>query len=170
MIQVYTGDGKGKTTAALGLAMRAVGHGLRVMIIQFLKGGGPYGELRTAEYLSPLLTIKEMGRGCFVDRKTPQPEDIKACRHALMLAKEAICSKEFDLVVLDEVNVAIDLGLVSTQDILELLAARPAGVEVVLTGRHAPPELIERADLVTEMREVKHYYRKGILARKGIEY
>jgi cob(I)alamin adenosyltransferase len=170
LIQVYTGNGKGKTTAALGLALRAVGQGLRVLVIQFMKGNISYGELEAARKLSPLLTILPMGRETFVSREHPDPEDITLAEKAFALAKEAIGNPAYELVILDEINVAVDYKLIALLDLLSLLDQKPDRVELVLTGRHAAPEVMEKADLVTEMREIKHYYRKGIPARKGIEH
>jgi cob(I)alamin adenosyltransferase len=169
MVQVYTGDGKGKTTAALGLACRAVGHGYNVLIIQFIKGSIEYGELESARRLAPHLTIRPMGRGCRVSRENPDPEDVKLCREGMLYAQRAIASGEYDIVVLDEINVAVDLGLVRKEEVLRLLDERPPHVELILTGRRAAPEIMERADLVTEMKEIKHYYRKGVASRTGIE-
>ncbi|MFB0506072.1 MAG: cob(I)yrinic acid a,c-diamide adenosyltransferase [Thermodesulfobacteriota bacterium] len=169
MVHVYTGAGKGKTTAALGLAMRALGHGLKVYVIQFMKGNIRYGEVEMARQLSPNLVIKQMGRDTFVDRNNPDSIDIELAQKAFQLAKDVIGGGEYDIVVLDEINVAVDYGLVSLQALLGLLESRPTHVELVLTGRDAKGELIERADLVTEMVEVKHYYRQGTHSRKGIE-
>ena len=169
MIQVYTGDGKGKTTAALGLACRAAGHGYKILIIQFMKGNRDYGELETARRLAPQLTIRPMGRGCRISREDPDPEDVKLCREAMLYAQRAIIGGEYDIVVLDEINVAVDLGLVPKEEVLKLLDERPARLELILTGRHACREIVERADLVTEMKEIKHYYQKGIQSREGIE-
>jgi len=169
MVQVYTGDGKGKTTAALGLALRAIGHGLKVFVIQFMKGNIEYGELECARWLSPFLTIRQMGRETFVSKENPDPEDVRLAQEALKLAKELVYKGEYDIIILDEINVAIDFGLISKGEVLELIERRPPHVELVLTGRYAPPEVIEKADLVTEMREVKHYYQRGVLSREGIE-
>jgi cob(I)alamin adenosyltransferase len=170
MIQVYTGDGKGKTTAALGLACRAVGHGFKVIMIQFLKGNMEYGEIATAKKLAPYLTIKQMGRGCLLKKSNnPEPEDIRAAQDGVALAHEVLQKGDYDIVILDEITVALDLGLIDTKAVLRLMDERPPHVELVLTGRYAPPEIIERADLVTEMEEIKHYYRQGIEARMGIE-
>lgn len=169
MIQVYTGDGKGKTTAALGLACRAVGHGYKVLIIQFIKGDVDYGELETARRLAPHLTIRPMGRGCRISHESPDPEDVKLCHEAVLYAQRAIASGEYDIVVLDEINVAVNLGLIQKEEVLALLNERPSNVELVLTGRHAAQEIIDSADLVTEMVEIKHYYQKGIQSRVGIE-
>ena len=169
LIQVYTGNGKGKTTAALGLALRAVGHGLKVLIIQFMKGNINYGELESAKKLSPYLTIKQMGRETFVSKTDPDPIDIKLAQEGFSLAKKAIENGEYDIVILDEINVAIDYGLIPLSDLLDVLDTKPVGVELLLTGRNAKPEILERADLVTEMVDRKHYYKKGIPARNGIE-
>jgi len=169
LIQVYTGDGKGKTTAALGLALRAAGHRFRVIMIQFLKGGIAYGELKSAKKLSPCLTIVPMGRECFVDKKKPHPVDLRWARKGWQLSKEAVQSRKYEVVILDEVNVAVDYGLVPLDELLDLMKNKPENVELILTGRWARPEVLRQADLVTEMKEVKHYYRKGIESRIGIE-
>jgi len=169
MIQVYTGNGKGKTTAALGLACRAAGYGYRTFMIQFMKGNLEYGELETAKKLPSCITIRQMGRETFVDPTNPHPEDIKLAQEALALSREVVLSGEYDVVVLDEINVAVHMGLVDKEAVLRLLDERPSHVEVVLTGRGAAPEIIEKADLVTEMVEVKHYYSRGVQSRKGIE-
>ncbi len=169
LIQVYTGNGKGKTTAALGLALRAVGHGLKVLIVQFMKGERGYGELESAKNLSPYLTIKSMGRDAFVSKSDPNPEDTLWAQKGLQLARDAIGSREYDIIILDEINMAIDYGLIPLSDLLHLLDSKPDTVELVLTGRNARPEVMEKADLVTEMVERKHYYKKGVKARKGIE-
>ena len=170
MIQVYTGNGKGKTTASLGLALRAIGHGYRVYIIQFMKGDIEYGELISAKkLLSPYLTIKQMGRADFVNRENPEKLDIDWAKKAFKLAKEVVLGGKYDVVILDEVNVAVDFGLVLQEDLLELMRDKPENVELVLTGRYAKPEVVQKADLVTEMLDIKHYYAGGIEARKGIE-
>ncbi len=169
LVQVYTGNGKGKTSAAFGLALRAIGRGLKVYIIQFIKGGFDYGELYIIDKL-PNLKLKAFGRGKFVTQKPPGKEDIKLAEEALQLAKGVVESREYDLVILDEINVALNLKLISLEKVLELVRSKPKHVELVLTGRYAPSEIIEAADLVTEMREVKHPYNKGFQARKGIEY
>jgi len=169
LIQVYTGDGKGKTSAALGLALRAIGHGLKVLIVQFMKGNINYGEIESAKKLSPELTIKQMGRDTFVSKNQPDPIDVELAKKGLSIVKEAILNKEYDIIILDEINVAVDYGLIPLSELLELIDSKPNTVELVLTGRNARPEVIEKADLVTEMVEIKHYYNKGIQARKGIE-
>ena len=169
LIQVYTGNGKGKTTAALGLALRAVGHQLKVLIIQFMKGGDSGGEKAAAQRLSPYLTIKKTGRDTFISKSHPEPVDLKLAEEGLAQAKKAIESKEYDIVILDEINLAVDFGLIPLSDVLGLIDSKPDTVELILTGRNAHSEIIERADLVTEMVERKHYYQKGVPARKGIE-
>ncbi len=169
LIQVYTGNGKGKTTAALGLALRAVGREMRVCIIQFMKGGGPYGEHLAAPRLAPYLTIVTTGRPGWVNRDNPDPEDIRCAREALDLARAALTSGEYALVILDEINGAVAFGLLGVDELLDLMESKPPEVELVLTGRNADERVIAAADLVTEMREVKHYYKAGVAARVGIE-
>lgn len=169
LIQVYTGNGKGKTTAALGLALRAVGREMRVCMIQFMKGGGPYGEQLAAEKLAPFLTILQTGRDDWCRKSTPSPDDIHLAREALALAEEKLTGDQYEIVILDEINNAVHYGLVSVDDVLQLIALKPETVELVLTGRNADERIIAAADLVTEMREIKHYYKKGTPARRGIE-
>jgi cob(I)alamin adenosyltransferase len=169
LIQVYTGNGKGKTTAALGLALRAVGHGLKVLMIQFMKGNPAYGELESARKLSPYLTIIPTGREVFVSKSNPDPLDLEHAQDGFAMAKKAIENREYDIVILDEINVAIDYGLIQLSDLLSLLENKPKEVGIVLTGRNAKAEIVERADLVTEMLDRKHYYDKGVSALKGIE-
>jgi cob(I)alamin adenosyltransferase len=168
-VQVYTGNGKGKTTAALGLALRAAGHGFRVYIAQFLKGQA-YGELEGVRRLSPLVTIRQFGRKGFVHvTENPDDEDILRARRGLAQSLRAMLSGRFRIIVLDEVNVALHFRLLDEPAVASFLDQRPADVEVVLTGRYAPAWLIRRADLVTEMKDRKHYYTKGVRARLGIE-
>lgn len=168
-LQVYTGNGKGKTTAALGLALRAAGHGLRSYIGQFLKGQR-YGELAAVKKLSPLITLRQFGRKGFIHvTENPEDEDIRRARGGLRKCQAAMLSKRYDLVILDEINVALYFKLLSEKDVHGFLDRKPDNVEVVLTGRYAPASVIRRADLVTDMRERKHYYRKGVPARIGIE-
>ncbi|MBU7043304.1 MAG: cob(I)yrinic acid a,c-diamide adenosyltransferase [Theionarchaea archaeon] len=166
-VHVYTGNGKGKTTAALGLAMRATGHELRVYMIQFMKGRINYGELETAK-LIPNFTIKQFGRPDFVSKEHPDPEDIKLAQEGLNHAKDIILSGEYDIVILDEINVAMDFALISSEPVLSLLEERPPSVELILTGRNCPREIVKVADYVTEMLEIKHPYTEGTMARKGI--
>ncbi|MEM3731686.1 MAG: cob(I)yrinic acid a,c-diamide adenosyltransferase [Candidatus Bathyarchaeia archaeon] len=169
LVQVYTGNGKGKSSAAFGLALRAVGRGLKVYIIQFIKGGFDYGELYVVDRL-PNLTLKAFGRGKFVTEKPPAEEDVKLAEEALALAEAVVKSGDYDMVILDEVNVALKLKLIKIERVIELIRSKPKHVELVLTGRHAPKQIIELADLVTEMREIKHPFNKGFPAREGIEF
>ena len=171
LIIVHTGPGKGKTTAALGLAMRAVGSGLRVLMVQFIKGSWHYGELDAAEMLGKdKLTIRPMGRGFVKLGGEIDPEDQKAAEEAWAFCREKLFSGEYDMIILDEINYAINYGLLPVGPVVEALKQKPEMVHVVLTGRSAPAEIIEVADTVTEMREVKHAYQKGIEAQRGIEY
>jgi cob(I)alamin adenosyltransferase len=171
-IIVYTGDGKGKTTAALGMAMRAIGRGWKVLMVQFMKGTWHYAELDTARRLAPDFEIVPMGKGFYkiLDDHYTDEDHRAAARAALQFAREKMESGEYDLLILDEVNNALSTGLLPLEQVLEFLDAKPADFNIVLTGRGAPPALIDRADLVTEMREVKHPYQRGILAQKGIDF
>ncbi len=169
LIQVYTGEGKGKTTAALGQAMRAAGQGLKVYIVQFMKGWPHYGELTTVGQ-HPSVTIEQFGRPDYVDKNNPDPEDFRLAKAALERGREVLTSGKYDLVILDEVNVALEWNLIQLDDLLSLLDQKPEDVELILTGRYAHAEVIARADLVTEMREIKHPYHQGIVSRRGIEY
>jgi cob(I)alamin adenosyltransferase len=166
LIQVYTGNGKGKTTAALGLGMRAAGHGLRVALIQFLKGQ-PTGE-RTLLAQYPLFAL--VRAGSLDSFKAPKEELRRESAEILIFAEEQMLSGRFDLIIMDEINVALQHGYLSIKSVLDFLDKKPVGTELVLTGRGAPAEIIDRADLVTEMRPLKHPYQKGIKARPGIEY
>jgi cob(I)alamin adenosyltransferase len=166
--QVYTGNGKGKTTASLGLALRAVGRGLKVCVFQFIKGGGPYGEHLIAEKLAPLFTIIHTGRPGWVNTKDIT-EDRKLAQEAYLQARQLLVSGDYDLFVCDEINGAVGFGLIDVEQALELISLRPEKTELVLTGRNAHEKIIEAADLVTEMCEVKHYYKAGVPARTGIE-
>ena len=169
LIQVYTGEGKGKTTAALGLALRAAGHGLQVEIVQFMKGWPGYGELKGVEWL-PTVTIHPFGRNSRVHPERPEPEDYERAAEALGYARRVMTSTQVDIIVLDEISVALDYGLLDLDDVLALLDDRPPQVELVLTGRNVHPDVAERADLVTEMRQVRHPYDRGIAGRQGIEF
>lgn len=169
LVQVYTGDGKGKTTAALGLAFRASGRGLKVMMIQFLKPDAGYGEHMAAENL-PNFTILPMGAKHLCSNPSTREEDIRLTEEALAKADEVLSSGEYDLVILDEINNSLRFELVTPQKVIEVLDRRSPKTEVVLTGRRAPQEIIDYADLVTEMRMIKHPFDKGINARRGIEY
>jgi len=166
-VQIYTGDGKGKTTAAIGLAIRALGAGWRVFIAQFLKVGA-YSEHKALAQFPDHLTIKTYGRNVFIKGK-PEDEDRRLAQKAYEEIAEVVASGRYRLVILDEANVAVHYGLISVDQILELIHRRADGVELVITGRYAHPRLIDRADLVTEMREVKHYFARGIKAREGVE-
>ena len=171
LILINTGAGKGKTTAALGTALRAFGCGMRVLFLQFLKGSWHYGELDAIAALGPDFIIKQLGRGFVkVGGAATDPEDIRMVEAAWAEAREAILSGEWDVVVLDEINYAISYGMLSPEVVAETLRQRPEMVHVILTGRNAHPLLVELADTVTEMREVKHAYQKGVLAQRGIEY
>lgn len=169
MIQVYTGDGKGKTTAAFGLALRATGHGWNVLIIQFMKGSPDYGEITAAKGVKGL-TVVQTGLPTFVEKGNPSAEDLAEAARGLGLAREALTSGKYRLIVLDEMNVAVDYGLVKLDDALGLIDACPDNVELVFTGRGAKPAVLERVDLISEVREVKHPYQKGYVNRVGIDY
>ncbi|OGW39504.1 MAG: cob(I)yrinic acid a,c-diamide adenosyltransferase [Nitrospirae bacterium GWD2_57_9] len=166
-IQVYTGNGKGKTTAALGLAVRAAGAGMRTFIAQFIKKK-KCSEHALLEELNDRITIRQYGKG-FLLRKKPSAADIQAAKAGYQQVKEKLLSREYEVVILDEANVAVHYGLISAQDILDLIAVKPKSVELVITGRYACDQVVAAADLVTEMREVKHYRQKGVEARRGIE-
>jgi len=168
LIIVFTGHGKGKTTAALGMALRAIGHDLSVVIIQFIKGSWEYGELKLSRSFHNLEIIP-MGRG-FVHIDTPSEEDVEAARRALETAKEKMCSGSYHMVILDEVTYAINYGLIKVEEVMEMIEEKPLNLHLVLTGRDCPEEIIQAAHLVTEMREIKHPYRNGIKGQKGIEY
>ena len=169
LVQVYTGNGKGKTSAAFGLALRAIGRGLKVYIIQFIKGGFDYGELYVVDKL-PNLKLKAFGQGKFVTQFPPSKKDIEIAKEALELAKKIVKSGEYDVVILDEINVAMSLRLIKIEEVVNMIKEKPKNVELVLTGRYAPKEIIDIADLVTEMKEIKHPFQKGIPPRKGIEF
>ncbi|MDP2661887.1 MAG: cob(I)yrinic acid a,c-diamide adenosyltransferase [Dehalococcoidia bacterium] len=169
LVQVYTGDGKGKSTAAFGLALRATGRGLKVKIVQFLKGDTRYGEIIAIKTF-PTVDVVQFGSPEFVNPLHPREEDRQMAQDAYDHARQALLSGQFDLVIIDEINVAAKLGLISVDDILNLIKEKPKQVELVLTGRDADPRVIEAADLVTQMTLIKHPYEKGISARYGIEY
>lgn len=163
---VYTGNGKGKTTAALGLALRAVCAGKKVFMGQFIKGM-EYSELKAPQWM-PNFTIEQYGRDCFI-KNDPTKEDIAIATAGLKKSREILLSGEYDLFILDEINVALYFKLFSEEDVLSLMREKPSHVELILTGRYAPDSIIEAADLVTEMKEIKHYYQQGVAARTGIE-
>jgi cob(I)alamin adenosyltransferase len=171
LLLINTGPGKGKTTAALGTALRAVGNGMRVLMLQFLKGSWHYGELDALVPFGSNFVLKQMGRGFVkVGGAETDPEDILLVQAAWEEARQAIFSGDWDMVVLDEINYAIGYGMLDPAAVAEALRTRPEMVHVILTGRNAHPLLVELADTVTEMREVKHAYQKGVLAQRGIEY
>jgi cob(I)alamin adenosyltransferase len=168
-VQIYTGDGKGKTTAALGQALRAAGSGLKSFIVQFMKNC-PYGEIYSLSFLSDWISLEQYGNDMFVlERKLPTENDIGAAQKALQQARNAMVSGEYDIVILDEICIALYYNLVNLEEVFHLLSDKPNHVEIILTGRYCPKELLEKADLITEMKEIKHYYQKGVSARKGIE-
>ena len=171
LILINTGPGKGKTTAALGTALRAVGNGMRVLVLQFLKGSWHYGELDAVEGFGSNFVIRQMGRGFVkVGGAEADPEDLRLVETAWAEARQAIASGEWELIVLDEINYAISYGMLGVETVVETLKAKPEMLHVILTGRNAHPLLVELADTVTEMREVKHAYQHGMLAQRGIEY
>jgi cob(I)alamin adenosyltransferase len=167
--QIYTGNGKGKTTAALGIALRAMGHGLKTYIGQFMKGQ-VYGELKASRVMAPLITIEQYGKRTLMHvKESPEESDVRMAKDGLRRANEAMLSGLYDIIVFDEINTAHYFHLVTLEEMLETIRLKPHYVEVIFTGRYAPNELINVADLVTEMKEIKHYYEKGIEARTGIE-
>ena len=169
LIQIYTGNGKGKTTAALGLAFRAAGRGLNVHIMHFMKHDPDYGEMQSALKMGAKWSVEQVGRRGFISPKNPADKDIELAQSALVRAATLACSGDYDLLILDELVNALGFGLVRLEQILDLIHNKAAHTELVLTGRNAPQELIDAADLVTEMREIKHYYAAGQPARIGIE-
>lgn len=166
-VHCYTGDGKGKTTAALGLALRAAGAGKRVFIAHFVKGM-LYHEHTALASLANAITWRLYGRNCFIDRQ-PEEEDIRVAREGFIECRQQISSGHYDVVILDEITIALQYGLIDLAELLDVIRTRPPWMELVVTGRGAPEALIEACDLVTDMREVRHYYRKGVLARDGID-
>src|SRR5579862_6321960 len=171
LIIVNTGPGKGKTTAAMGTGLRAVGQGMRVMMLQFLKGSWHYGELDAVQAFSDKFVMKQMGRGFVkVGAEKPDPEDVRMVEEAWAEADRAIQSGQWDLIILDEINYAISYGMLDPAKVVESLKKKPDMVHVILTGRNAHPTIVEAADTVTEMRQVKHAYEKGVMAQRGIEY
>lgn len=169
LVFVYTGDGKGKTTAAMGQALRAAGHGLKVLVIQFMKGK-KYGEVIAAEKYLPDITIYQYGLDSFVMRKNPAPVDIDLAQQGLNVARKALASGEYSMVILDEINVAMDFELISIDDVVAMIKDRAPSVDLILTGRYAPAQIVELADTVSEVHEIKHHYTKGIKERAGIEF
>lgn len=168
-VQVYTGNGKGKTTAAIGVAVRAAGSGFKTLIVQFMKEY-PYGELESLKNLKEWITIRQFGKDEFVYKgQKPLDEDIKTAKSAVTFVKENMLNKEYDIIILDEIIVAVYFELLQVNEVVELIKSKPEELELILTGRYCPNEIIDLADLVTEMKEVKHYYSQGILSRKGID-
>ena len=168
LVQIYTGNGKGKTTAALGLSLRAAGRGLKVFIAQFAKGMF-YGELEALKRFAPQIILHQYGRRCFIEEE-PTAEDVRLAREGWNQVQEVLEKGEYDVLILDEIGIALHYRLISLEEVRELIHRKPDNVELVLTGRKIPETLYEQADLVTEMREIKHYYAAGVQARKGIEY
>ena len=172
LVIVYTGNGKGKTTAALGMALRAVGYDHKVCMLQFIKGSWHYGEMDSSKKLEPNLELIAVGKGFvgILDDSSPREEHEKYAEEALKICREKILSEKYQIVILDEVNYAINLGLVSVNEVVKLINERPDNLTLVLTGNHAKNEIIELADLVTEMKEIKHPFKSGIKAKKGIDF
>lgn len=172
LVIVYTGKGKGKTTAALGMALRAVGYDYKVCMIQFIKGSWHYGEMTSSKRLEPEFELTAVGKGFvgIMDDKSPIEDHKKIADEALAIAQEKIASEKYNIVILDEINYAVNLGLVKIDDVIKLIQTKPANVNLVLTGNHVKDEVIELADLVTEMREIKHPFKSGIRAKKGIDF
>ena len=171
LIIVNTGPGKGKTTAAMGTALRAVGQGMRVLMLQFLKGSWHYGELDAVRVFGDKFVMKQMGRGFVkVGAERPDPEDVRMVEEAWVEAEKSIQSGDWDLVVLDEINYAISYGMLDPAKVAQALQTKPEMVHVILTGRSAHPTIVDIADMVTEMRQLKHAYEQGVMAQRGIEY
>ena len=169
---VYTGKGKGKTTAALGIALRAVGYEKKICMIQFIKGSWHYGEMDSSKRLEPEFEMVAIGKGFvgIIDDNSPKEDHEKIAKEAIRISNEKIQSKNYDIIILDEVNYAINLDLVSVNDVLSLIKSKPEELDLILTGNYARPEIIDAADLVTEMREIKHPFQQGIKAKKGIDF
>ena len=169
LVQIYTGDGKGKTSAALGMVLRALGHGLRVCIVVFMKGNYPYSEWKVLSKL-PDVKIARFGFTTFTDPANVKPEEIEQAKQALSFAREAMLSGNYDFIVLDEVNIAVAWKLVELDEVVKLIQEKPQKVELILTGRYADTKLVALADLVTECLKIKHPYDAGIMSREGIDY
>lgn len=169
MLQVYTGNGKGKTTAAIGMAIRACGHGWKVLMISFMKGDPSYGEAKMAGRI-PNFELIQSGLSSFVKKGNPSREDLKMAREGMEKARKAFGEGKYEMVILDEINVAVNYGLISLESVIELIAQKPKELELVLTGRYAHPEVVKRADMVSEILDIKHPYMKGIVDREGIEH
>jgi cob(I)alamin adenosyltransferase len=169
LVHVYTGSGKGKTTAALGLALRALGHGFKIYIMQFMKGDIDYGELKSIEKIDNI-TLIQGGREDFVNLENPEQIDLDLAKDAFEKAKEAVFDGNYDMVILDELNISVAWKLIPLESALELIKNKPENIELILTGRYAPPEFIDLADYVTEMQDIKHPFEKGMDGRDGIEH
>ena len=169
MLQVYTGTGKGKTTAALGVAFRGAGYGLKTLMLSYLKDDPEYGEAKAADTL-PCFKLEQVGRDAFVNFQNPDPVDLKMCRDGWERAKQAIGNKEADIIILDELNIVLATKMLPTEEIVDFLKEHKQNLEIITTGRGAPEELIKIADLVTDMQEVKHYFHKGVSSRNGIDH
>lgn len=169
MLQIYTGTGKGKTTAALGVALRGAGQGLKTIMFSFLKDDPEYGEAKAAKYL-PGFVLKQVGRDAFVNFRNPATIDLKLCREGWEEAKEAILNRQADIIILDEMNIVLATDMLPLQEVAAFLAQHKQVVEIILTGRGAPEKIIQIADLVTDMSEVKHYFHKGVSSRTGIDH
>jgi len=172
LVIVYTGNGKGKTTAALGLVVRALGYNQKICMIQFIKGSWHYGELDSAKRLGPEFELLTIGKGFvgIIDDESPRTEHEKTAQEAIRISMEKTVSNKYDIIILDEVNYAINLNLIKVEDVTEIIKLKPAKLTLVLTGNHAKPEIIDAADLVTEMKEIKHPFKSGIKAKKGIDF
>ena len=172
LVVVYTGKGKGKTTAALGMALRAIGHDYKICMIQFIKGSWHYGEMSSSKRLEPDFELTAVGKGFvgILDDKTPKEIHQKIAKEAIDIAKEKTLSEKYNIIILDEINYAVNLGLVDVKDVLDLIKIKPQKVTLVLTGNHVRQEVIDVADLVTEMKEIKHPFQRGIRAKKGIDF
>lgn len=172
LVIVYTGKGKGKTTAALGIALRAVGYQKKICMIQFIKGSWHYGEMDSSKRLEPEFEMVAIGKGFvgIIDDKSSKEDHEKIAKEAIKISIEKILSKNYDIVILDEINYAVNLGLISLNDVLNLIKIKPKELDLVLTGNYAKEEVIEQADLVTEMKQIKHPFQKGIKAKKGIDF
>jgi len=172
LVIVYTGKGKGKTTAALGIALRATGYKKKICMIQFIKGSWHYGEMDSSKKLEPEFEMVTVGKGFvgIIDDKSPIEDHKKIAKEAIKISNEKILSKNYDIVILDEINYAVNLGLISVENVLNLIKSKPPKVDLILTGNYAKKEVIKIADLVTEMREIKHPFQRGIKAKKGIDF
>jgi len=172
LIIVYTGKGKGKTTAALGIVLRATGYDKKICMIQFIKGSWHYGEMDSSKRLEPEFEMVTIGKGFvgIIDDKSPREDHEQIAKEAIKVSNEKIQSGKYDIIILDEINYAVNLGLISINDVLKLIKSKPDNLDLVLTGNHVKDEIIEIADLVTEMKEIKHPFQKGIKAKKGIDF